>query len=144
MQGISLKLISVGEPPFHSRDSDNFSKTWKFKHVNVSAKYPKSNGKVERTIQNVKQILRKALTDSKDSYLALSLCRTTPVLGSIYSPGEALMNLKLSTILPSLSILKGVKTRLITTIRKSIEIVVLCLNLIEELCPNYNREVLRS
>ncbi|GBM76306.1 hypothetical protein AVEN_166163-1, partial [Araneus ventricosus] len=96
-------------PPFNSRDFDCFAKSWKFKHVKVSAKYPKSNGQVERTIQTVKQLFRKTLADSKDPYLALLLYRATPVLGSIYSPAELLMNRKLSTVLPSLSIHRGVQ-----------------------------------
>ncbi|GBN09346.1 hypothetical protein AVEN_156308-1 [Araneus ventricosus] len=95
--------------PFNSRDFDCFAKSWKFKHVKVSAKYPKSNGQVERTIQTVKQIFRKTLADSKDPYLALLLYRATPVLGSIYSPAELLMNRSLSTVLPSLSMPKGVQ-----------------------------------
>ncbi|GBL78035.1 Retrovirus-related Pol polyprotein from transposon gypsy [Araneus ventricosus] len=107
--GIPLELISDGGPPFNSRDFDCFDKSWKFKHVKVSAKYPKSNGKVERTIQTFKQFFRKTLADSKDPYLALLLYRATPVLGSIYSPAELLMNSKLSTVLPSLSIYRGVQ-----------------------------------
>ncbi|GBN15559.1 Retrovirus-related Pol polyprotein from transposon 297 [Araneus ventricosus] len=107
--GIPLELISDGGPPFNSRDFDCFAKSWKFKHAKVSAKYPKSNGKVEKTIQTVKQIFRKTLADSKDPCLALLLYRATPVLGSIYSPAELLMNRKLSTVLPSLSIHRRVK-----------------------------------
>ncbi|GBM17591.1 Uncharacterized protein K02A2.6 [Araneus ventricosus] len=99
--GIPLELISDGGPPFNSRDFDCFAKSWKFKHVKVSAKYPKSNGQVEKIIQIVKQIFRKTLADSKDPYLALLLYRATPVLGSIYSPADLLMNRKLSTVLPS-------------------------------------------
>ncbi|GBM11903.1 Transposon Tf2-6 polyprotein [Araneus ventricosus] len=106
---IPLELISDGGPPFNSRDFDCFTKSWKFKHVKVSAKYPKFNGQVERTIQTVKQIFRKTLADSKDPYLALLLHRATPVLGSIYSPAELLLNGKLSTVLPSLSMHRGVQ-----------------------------------
>ncbi|GBO01307.1 Uncharacterized protein K02A2.6 [Araneus ventricosus] len=107
--GIPLELISDGGPPFNSRDFDRFAKSWKFKHVKVSAKYPKSNGQIERTLQTVKQIFRKTLTESEDPYLALLLYRATPVLGFIYSPAELLMNRKLSTVLRSLSIHKGVQ-----------------------------------
>ncbi|GBN41561.1 Uncharacterized protein K02A2.6, partial [Araneus ventricosus] len=56
--GIPLEIISDGGPPFNSRDFDCFAKSWKFKHVKVSARYPKSDGQVERTIQIVKQIFR--------------------------------------------------------------------------------------
>ncbi|GBL75535.1 hypothetical protein AVEN_220177-1, partial [Araneus ventricosus] len=107
--GIPLELISDGGQPFNSRDLDCFAKSWKFKHVKVSAKYPKSNGQVESTIQTVKQIFRKTLADSKDPYLALLLYRAALVLGCIYSPAELLMNRKLSTVLPSLSIHKEVQ-----------------------------------
>ncbi|GBN94701.1 hypothetical protein AVEN_270898-1 [Araneus ventricosus] len=107
--GIPLELISDGGPPFNFRDFDCFAKSWKFKHVKVSAKYPKSNGQVERTIQTVKQIFRKTSAVSKDPYLALLLYRATPVLGSIYSQAELLMNLKLSIVLPSSLIHKGVQ-----------------------------------
>ncbi|GBM50973.1 hypothetical protein AVEN_114622-1 [Araneus ventricosus] len=104
-----LELISDGGQPFSSRDFDCFAKSWKFKHVNVGAKYPKSNDPVERTIQTVKQTFRKMLADSKDSYLALLLYRATPVLGSIYSPAELLKNRKLSAVLSSLSLHRGVQ-----------------------------------
>ncbi|GBM97754.1 Uncharacterized protein K02A2.6 [Araneus ventricosus] len=107
--GIPLELISDGGQPFNSRDFDFFAKSWKFNHVKVSAKYLKSNGLVDRTIQTVKQIFRKTLVDSKNPYLALLLYRTTPVLGSIYSPAELLMSRKLSTVLPSLSVHRGVQ-----------------------------------
>ncbi|GBN98242.1 hypothetical protein AVEN_268646-1 [Araneus ventricosus] len=107
--GIPLELISNGGPPFNCRDFYCFAKSWKFKHVKVSAKYPKSNGQVERTIQTVKQIFRKTLADSKDPSLALLLYRATPLLRSIYSAAELLMNRKLSTVLPSLSIHKRVQ-----------------------------------
>ncbi|GBL90198.1 Uncharacterized protein K02A2.6 [Araneus ventricosus] len=107
--GIPLELISDGGPPFNSRDFDCFAKSWKFKHAKVSAKYPKTNGQVGSTIQTAKEIFRKTLADSKDPYSALLLYRATPVLGSIYSPSELLMNRKLSTVLPSLSIHRGVQ-----------------------------------
>ncbi|GBM97787.1 Retrovirus-related Pol polyprotein from transposon 297 [Araneus ventricosus] len=103
------ELISDGGPPFNSPDFDCFAKSWKFKHEKVSAQYPKSNGQVERTIQTVKKIFRKTFADSKDSYLALLLYRATPALGSIYSPAELLMNRKLSAVLSSSSIHKGVQ-----------------------------------
>ncbi|GBM82548.1 Uncharacterized protein K02A2.6 [Araneus ventricosus] len=52
--GIPLELISDGGPPFNSQDFACFAKSWKFKHVKISAKYLKSNGQVERIIQSVK------------------------------------------------------------------------------------------
>ncbi|GBM94431.1 Uncharacterized protein K02A2.6 [Araneus ventricosus] len=84
--GIPFELISDGGSPFNSRDFECFAKSWKFKHLKVSDRYPKSNGQVERTIQTVKQIFRKTLADSKDPYLALLLYRATPE----YSPSELL------------------------------------------------------
>ncbi|GBM75848.1 hypothetical protein AVEN_264977-1 [Araneus ventricosus] len=107
--GIPLDLISDGGPPFNSRDFYYYAKSWNFKHVMFSAKYPKSNGQVERTLKTVKQIFRETLTDSKDRYFALLLHRATPVLGSIYSLPDLLMNCKLSTVLPSLTMHKGVQ-----------------------------------
>ncbi|GBN53211.1 hypothetical protein AVEN_243904-1 [Araneus ventricosus] len=76
-RGIPLELLNDGGPPFNSRDFDCIAKSWKFKHVNVIAKYPKSNGQVERTIQSVKQSFRKMLADSKDPYLRC--CYTKPL-----------------------------------------------------------------
>lgn len=100
--GIPKQIISDGGPPFKSCEFLKFSKQWKFEHKIASAKYPKSNGQIERAIQTTKQIFRKSLADSKDPYLALLLYRTTPVQGSDYSPAELLMNRKLSTTLPSI------------------------------------------
>ncbi|GBM81174.1 hypothetical protein AVEN_205876-1 [Araneus ventricosus] len=48
-----------------------------------------------------KIIFRKALANSKDPYLALLFNRVTPVLESVYSSAELLINRKLSTVLPS-------------------------------------------
>ena len=42
-----------------SQEYDNFAKTWIFQHKTSSSTYPQSNGLAERTVQTVKNLLRR-------------------------------------------------------------------------------------
>ena len=95
--GIPENMISDNGTQYSSEEFKEFSKTYKFKHLTSSPKYPKGNGVAERAIQTLKQIMEK----SEDPYLGLLSYRNTP-LSFGRSPAELLMNRRLNTTLPDL------------------------------------------
>ena len=76
------------------------------KHNPSSPHFPRSNGQVERSVQTLKNSLRKALADGQDLHAVLIGYRSTPTDG-LASPAELLMGRKLKTKIPILkSLLK--------------------------------------
>jgi len=86
--------------PFQSKEFLEFSKDWQFKTTTSSPNFPQSNGQVERTIQTLKRLLKKADYENKDPYLSLLKFRNTPVSGLSYSPAQILMSKRLRTKIP--------------------------------------------
>ena len=99
--GIPENVISDGGPHFISRDYKQFAEQYGFNHIDVSPRYPKSNGFIERMVQTVKKIMLKAKNDKRDPELALLHWRITPVNHKIRSPAELLYNRKLRTLIPA-------------------------------------------
>ena len=62
--------------------------------------YPQSNGFIERSVQTVKNLLRKAEASGQDPYLALLTYRTTPVDSNLPSPAQLLNHRDYRTQLP--------------------------------------------
>lgn len=62
--------------------------------------YPQSNGFVERQVQTIKKILKKALYDKKDPYLALLEFRKTPISNKIQSSNKTLIRKNVGGIFP--------------------------------------------
>ena len=93
--GIPENVISDNGREYTSDEFKEFSRKYQFKHITFSPKYPRGNSVAERSIQTLKNIMEK----SNDPYLGLLSHRTTPLSFGI-SPGELLMNRKLSTTLP--------------------------------------------
>ena len=58
--GIPEIVRSDNGPQFSSREFAEFAKTFQFKHVTSSPHYPASNGQAERTVQTIKNLLKKA------------------------------------------------------------------------------------
>ena len=98
--GIPERLIAYNMP-FSSLKFKNFASDWEIEVVTSSPHYPKSNGLVERNVQTVKQLLRKADESKQDAFLALLEFRSTPISGMEDSPAELLMSRKLRTRLPT-------------------------------------------
>ena len=92
--GIPYEIMS-DNMPFQSREFLTFVKEWNFKTTTSSPKYPQSNGQVERTIQTLKRILKKAEYENKDSYLALLEYRNIPRADLLYFPAQILMSKRL-------------------------------------------------
>ena len=58
--------------------------------ITISPKYPQSGGLHERTVQTVKNILKKCRETDQDPYLALLDYRNTPIDG--VTPAQTLMS----------------------------------------------------
>lgn len=98
--GIPEIVISDNGPEYSSSAFCEFSKHWNFKHVTSSPTYPQSNGQVERTIQTIKNIMKKTAYDNSDFDLALLEYLNTPISSELASPAELLFNRKLRSIVP--------------------------------------------
>lgn len=85
---------------FDSLEFKNFNKHLDIVHNPSSPLYPRSNGQAERTIQTIKKLMTKALSDKTDIFTVLLDYRLTPMDGS-QSPAELLMGRKLQTLVPA-------------------------------------------
>lgn len=118
-QGIPKIVMSDCGPQFSSTKFKEFSTNWCFNHVTSSPHFPQSNGQIERTIQTVKNIMKKTLEDRQDYRLALLEYLNTPLSQNLASPAELLQSRKFRTILPISSKLltpmlqKNVRTALV-------------------------------
>ena len=99
-QGTPERLIA-DNMPFSSLKFKNFASEWEIEVVTSSPHYPKFNGLVERNVQTIKQLLKKADESKQDAFLALLEFRSSPISGMEESPSELLMSRKLRTRLPT-------------------------------------------
>lgn len=98
--GIPDIIVSDNAKQYTSEKFKAFEKTWEFKHVTSSPRYPQSNGMAERTVQTVKQLLKKADREGKDPYLSILNYRNTPLDSDMPSPCQLLMGRRCKTKLP--------------------------------------------
>ncbi|KAJ0169624.1 hypothetical protein K1T71_014809 [Dendrolimus kikuchii] len=98
--GIPQTLVSDCGPQFISKEFRDFAQKWCFQHVTSSPRYPQSNGQAERSVQTVKNILKKSLHSKTDFRLALLEYLNTPINDKLPSPAELLFTRKLRTIFP--------------------------------------------
>lgn len=98
--GIPERLIA-DNMPFNGLKFKDFASKWEFEVVTSSPHHPKSNGLVERNIQTVKQLLRKAYESKQDAFFALLEFRNSPISGMDESPAELPMSRKLRKRLPT-------------------------------------------
>ena len=80
-QGKFQKMISDNGPQYISDEFAKFASEWEFNHTTSSPKHAQSTGLAERTVQTLKQLMKKAKTEHKDPYLSLLKLRNTPVDG---------------------------------------------------------------
>lgn len=97
--GICQTLQSDNGPCYNCKEFQNFAEEYDFQHVTSSPLYAQSNGKAEKGVHIVKQLLKKAQESGSDPYLALLSYRTTPLEHGM-SPAELLMGRRLRTTLP--------------------------------------------
>ncbi|RXN30291.1 retrotransposon-like family member retr-1 [Labeo rohita] len=99
--GIPQTVVSDNGPCFSSKEWQDFSVQYDFKHVTSSPEYAQSNGKAEKGVHILKQLLKKAADSKSDPYLALLNYRTSPLECGM-APAEILR-----TTLPSCAKRKG-------------------------------------
>ena len=92
-RGIPNVVRSDNGSQFSSSDFRTFAREWEFEHITSSPHHARSNGKVEKAVNTAKGILKKAVFDHKDSYLALLDWRNTPT--------ERLLGRRTRTLLPT-------------------------------------------
>ena len=98
--GCPEKVISDNGPQYSSMEYKKFLQTWQIVHTTSSPRYPRSNGFIERNIQTVKNILKKAKEAGEDPELAILCARTTPIDAHLPSPAELMFNRKIVGNLP--------------------------------------------
>ena len=93
-------IVVADNMPFNSVEFRQFSKQWHFTINTSSPNYPQSNGLVERNVQTVKRLFRKAIEGNTSTELALLELRNTPITGMELSPAQLLMSRRLRSVLP--------------------------------------------
>ena len=68
--GIPDTVVTDNGPQFACKEykGKDFAKQWEFHHVTSSPLHTRANGKVERTVQTVKTLLKKAIRSGEDPY----------------------------------------------------------------------------
>ena len=94
--GMPDQLVSDDGLQFLSNALAQFAEEYALNHTMTSPRYPQANSEVERTVQTVKHLLKKA----QDPYRALLAYRATP-LESGLCPAELLMGRKICTQVPT-------------------------------------------
>lgn len=93
-------ILVADNMPFASTEMWTFATEWDFEIKPSSPEYPQFNGQSEQMIGTVKQLMRKALEESKDIHVALLEYRNTPVAGLKYSPAQLLVSRMLKDKVP--------------------------------------------
>ena len=96
-------VVIADNMPFNSVEFQKFAKEWDFTITTSSPNYPQSNGLIERNIQTVKRLFRKANESNTSTELALLEYRNTPISGINLSPSQLLMSRRLRSNLPMMS-----------------------------------------
>jgi len=114
--GIPSTVMTDAGTQFTCKYFKDFASLWMFDHVTSSPHYHQSNGMVERAIQTVKYLLKKAHMDKKDIYLALLEYRNTPLDANLPSPAEILFSRKLRGMLPMCN--NSLKPKVMSKVKK--------------------------
>jgi len=94
--GLAETIISDNGPCFKSEKFNKFCNRLEIKHITSSPHYHQSNGRTERAIQTVKQVLKKCKTEVEVT-LALLAYHDTPVSNDLPSPAELFFNRRINT-----------------------------------------------
>lgn len=97
--GIAKTVVSDNGPCYNCKEWQQFASHYGFNHVTSSPQHAQANGKAEKGVHIIKQILKKATDSKSDPYLALLSYRAAPLECGL-SPAELLMNRRLRTTLP--------------------------------------------
>lgn len=108
--GIPQIVYSDNGPCYSCKEFQDFAREYDFQHVTSSPLYAQSNGKAEKGVHIVKQLLKKARDSNSDPYLALLSYRASPLEHGM-SPAELLMGRRLRTTIPHTAQKKRNKVR---------------------------------
>ena len=97
--GIPDKLITDNGPQFSSIIFKQYSKEYGFQHQTASPHYLQSNGLAEKAVQTAKNLIKKAILDKRDPFLALLEYWNTPISDTLGSPAQRLMGWRTKTLL---------------------------------------------
>lgn len=98
--GIPKMVKSDNGPQYSSQEYKKFSDEWGFKHITTSPYHPQANSLAEKSVQIMKQLLKKAKLDGKDPYISLLEYRNTSV-NNVGSPAQLCMSRRLNSVLPN-------------------------------------------
>ena len=74
---------------------------FQFTHTTSSPHYPQSNGRAEKAVQTIKNLIKKTTEEKKDVYIALLDLRNTPTDSVTGSPVQRLMGRRTKTLVPT-------------------------------------------
>lgn len=95
--GVPCVFTSDNGPCFVSAEFADFKAVWDFDHQTTSPLFPQANGAAERSVQTVKEMMRK----NADPYLALLHHRNTPHPATGLSPAQLMYSRTLRTNIPT-------------------------------------------
>ena len=98
--GLCTELCSDNSP-FNSAEFRRFAEAYDFKHTTSSLHYPQSNGRVEQAVKVCKRLMKKALEDRSDPFLALLAWRNTSSEQLGQSPSQIMFSRRTRTHLPT-------------------------------------------
>ena len=94
--GLAEKMITDNGPCFKSEKFTKYFAEIGVEHITSSPHYHQSNGRVERAIQNIKQLMKKCKAPT-DMTLALIAYHDTPICEGVPSPAELFFNRRINT-----------------------------------------------
>ena len=92
--------IVADNMPFNSTEFKDFAKAWGFTINTTSPNFPQSNGLIERNVQTIKRLIKKAKESNTSIDLVLLEYRNTPISGMNLTPAQLLTSRRLRSSLP--------------------------------------------
>ena len=99
--GVPSVIMSDNGPQFSAAEFKSFVGEWGIQHKTSSPGYPRSNGKAEAAVKAAKNMMRKAIKDNQDQYLALLELRNTPIQSYGQSPVQLFFQRRTRTLIPT-------------------------------------------
>ena len=99
--GIPKQLVSDNGPQFSAVKFKECAAEYGIEHRTSSPGHPKSNGNAESAVKAAKTMMKKAVKDNTNQYIALLELRNTPLQSHGKSPVQLLFNCRMRMLLPS-------------------------------------------
>jgi len=96
-------IVSDNGPQFASAEFRKFLSAWNIQQTTSSPTFAQSNGQVERTVQTLKNMIRKCNLERSDVHVALLAIRDTPISNKIPAPSILLQGRRLRSTVPLLN-----------------------------------------